>query len=225
VIEELARLIPDDLKPRSGKVFYSGRAAWNREGGLYVLGMNPGGAPEAHPDETVERHTRDVLTDYPDYWSAYHDEQWVDHSPGKAPLQRRMAHLFNVLEVDLRNSPASNLIFARSRRGDDLGAEEGPLVDECWPFHEEVLSRLKPTGVICLGKRTCARFLVKIGQPTRLVRSYRALNGQHWKSDAWKTGSGLLVFGLTHPSVANWINPASDPSPMVRDVFRTRGLA
>jgi hypothetical protein len=26
----------------------------------------------------------------------------------------------------------------------------------------------------------------------------------------------LIVFGLTHPSIADWTNPLTDPSPMVR---------
>jgi len=45
MIETFASRIPAALLPRSGKVFYAGRAAFAAPHPLYVLGVNPGGDP------------------------------------------------------------------------------------------------------------------------------------------------------------------------------------
>ena len=41
-IESFATLVPCDLLDRSGKVFYSGRAAFSTPSDVYLLGYNPG---------------------------------------------------------------------------------------------------------------------------------------------------------------------------------------
>lgn len=70
-IYDFIKHIPSALLSRSGKVFYSGRRAFSFRSNLYVLGVNPGGAPEDYDVETVDGHTHDVLRHFADDWSAY----------------------------------------------------------------------------------------------------------------------------------------------------------
>jgi len=81
-IERFAALVPKTLLAESGKVFYSGRSAFAQPSPLYILGVNPGGAPDNHPTETVGRHTQKVLAELPEDWSAYRDEVWEGAVPG-----------------------------------------------------------------------------------------------------------------------------------------------
>ena len=45
MIEHFADKIDAELKCESGRVFYSGRAAFSSPADLYLLGYNPGGDP------------------------------------------------------------------------------------------------------------------------------------------------------------------------------------
>jgi hypothetical protein len=70
MIDVIATRIDPKLRPVSGKVFYSGRAAWRMSGGVYVLGFNPGGDSATNAAETVGSHTDYVLTQAPYQLSA-----------------------------------------------------------------------------------------------------------------------------------------------------------
>src|SRR5574340_788790 len=106
-MKNLTEQIPLSLLPRSGKVFYSGRNAFTTQSDLYVLGVNPGGAPTAHDTETVGSHTDDVLNVYPADWSAYRDESWVGAVPGTYGMAPRVLHLFAKLGVSPGSVPCS----------------------------------------------------------------------------------------------------------------------
>jgi hypothetical protein len=45
--------IPEELLDHSGRVFYSGHAAFSVSSDLYILGLNPGGDPLAQAVETI----------------------------------------------------------------------------------------------------------------------------------------------------------------------------
>lgn len=100
-IQAFVERIPSELLPRSGKVFYSGRAAFCVPSPLYVLGVNPGGDPQNYEAETVGNHTAAVLQSYPDDWSAYRDESWEGAAPGTYGMAPRVLHLFAGLGVSL----------------------------------------------------------------------------------------------------------------------------
>ncbi len=74
LIAKFVPLIPGWMLPKSGKAFYSGRAAFSAPSPLYTLGLNPGGSPNDYGEETVELHTKQVLTTHPPNWSAFRDE-------------------------------------------------------------------------------------------------------------------------------------------------------
>jgi hypothetical protein len=215
MIESIAAHIDRELWKESGKVFYSGRGAFSGPACVYVLGFNPGGDPASRTDETVGGHTERVLFQAPADWSAYYDEVWKERAKraGEAPLQRRMRHLLSGLSLDPRRVPASNLIFTRSRRSARLGNTD-KLIERCWPVHEAVLAMLRPKALICFGIETGELVITRLGA-TREFVPFKEQNDRGWQSRAWETPTGLLVFGLSHPSVADWTNPLTDPTRMV----------
>jgi hypothetical protein len=215
MIEQITECIDPELRKMSGKVFYSGRTAFSGAARVYVLGNNPGGDPVEKVAATVGADIDSVLSRKPAEWSAYCDESWGGRPAGDHPLQRRLRHLLSGLELDPRHVPASNLMFVRSRRSADLRADADALIEKCWPMHEAVLATLRPEALICLSVDTGKRLRARLNA-SRHIGSFEERNNRRWQSHARRTRSGLIVFGLTHPSIANWTNPRTDPSPMVR---------
>jgi uracil-DNA glycosylase len=154
-------------------------------------------------------------------WSAYTDDSWRSRAAGDSRLQRRVRHLLAGLGLDPWRVPSSNLIFVRSARGDDLGSETNRLIEQCWPVHQAVVELLRPRAVIAFGRRTYEAVRKRF-DANQEIGSFEERNKRRWTSRAWYAPSGLIVFGLTHPSVANWINPATDPSSLARDILGAR---
>lgn len=217
MLETIAAQIDRQLLPVSGAVFYSGRAAFRAPAPVYVLGYNPGGNPTDMAADTISRHTQCVL-DAPDAWSAYCDESWNGRHVGQSPLQKRMQHLLQGLGLDPRQTPASNLIFARSARAATLNADTKNLIEMCWPVHNVVLATLCPKAIVCFGADT-GRYVRRRLGAKQLIDVFEERNNRKWKSHAWKTPAGLIVFGLTHPAIADWTQPDTDPSPMVQTIL------
>lgn len=227
LIERFAALVPKELAARSGKVFYAGRAAFGAPCPIYLLGLNPGGYEEDHPDETIGEHTRRVLDEWSPEWTALLSERWkprrVPCSAGMAPRQRRIVHLLKGLGFEPHRVPHSNLIFIRSPRSKDLSDADRSLADSLWPFHKAVIQRLGVRVVVCLGKEPgnlarellAARLLVG-----RIQEQYK---NRRWTSEAWCNDDGLCLAVATSPSVADWTNPAADPTPLVRGLLERVG--
>jgi hypothetical protein len=216
VIHTFASMIAPALLEQSGRVFYSGRSAFSNESDLYLLGFNPGGDPESDAETTVGHHTNFVLHKAPPLWSAYSDESWKGRPAGTHGLQPRVLHLFRQLGRDPRRTPSSNLIFVRSRRAASLSDDS--LEDVCWPLHAEIISRLRPRAIVCLGAKTGDKVWRRLGASS-VLGSFEERNERKWKSTAYQTPSGLIVLSLTHPSIADWTAPATDPSPFVLSVL------
>jgi hypothetical protein len=51
--EDLTGLAPDELLGCSGKVFYTGHAAFEREAAICMLGLTPGGRPATQAEKTL----------------------------------------------------------------------------------------------------------------------------------------------------------------------------
>lgn len=213
-IELFANLIPPSLVHESGKVFYSGRAAFSKPSPLYMLGVNPGGNPADYLIETVGRHTHLVLNELPYNWSAYRDEEWEGAPPGTYGMAPRVLHLLNRLGVNPGSVPASNLLFVRSRREEHIQDRPSVLADLCWPFHAKVIEVLRPKVVLCFG-RTAGKYVSgKLGA-RHLVETFVEQNNRRWESNAFKADDGVHVVVATHPSIANWTKPITDPSVLV----------
>lgn len=213
-IEDFAKYIPSELLPRSGSVFYSGRDAYSGQAPLYILGINPGGCPEAHKDSTVAAHTTDVLSSTSTDWSAYRDERWDDRDPGTVGMAPRVLHLFKSLNMNPGSIPSSNLVFVRSRREDDIRSEMNYLKELCWPFHAQVISSISPRVVLCLG-RTVGSYVRKKTGAHKQVGEFVEANDRRWRSQSFSNTAGTTVVVASHPGIANWCSPATDPTKLV----------
>ena len=218
-IEALAEKIPPLLLSRSGKVFYSGRNAFSARSTLYVLGVNPGGAPTTHDTETVGSHTQDVLNTFADDWSAYRDESWEGATPGTYGMAPRILHLFAELGFSPGSVPCSNLIFVRSSREGDLKKELPTLAGLCWPFHAYEIETLQPQVVLCFGKKAGNFVRQKLGA-TALTGEFIEQNNRRWRSQAFTNTKGITVVVATHPSIADWTARNTDPTQLVKQALK-----
>jgi len=214
MIDELIKFIPPSLQSRSGKVFYSGRNAYTRRSPVYILGVNPGGAPDEHATETVQSHTELVLRSLSADWSAYRDESWKGKAPGKAGMQPRILHLIDMLGLAPGIVPASNLVFARSSRESTFDGDILQMARECWPFHSKVIELLRPRIIVCLGSTAGNYVCGKLGA-TKQIDQFVEKNKRQWTSRLYSNGLSASVAVLTHPSIANWCSEATDPSGLV----------
>ena len=202
---------------RSGSLFYSGPSAFQGERPLYVLGLNPGGSPVAQTAETVERDLADwrALT-LP--WSAYLDESWQGKPAGTHGMQPRMRHMFDRLGLDLREVPASNVVFVRSATEAALASEKAVLLPQCWPVHAAVIRDLGIRTILCLGT-TAGRWTREAIGAHALIDRFQESNDRGWSSEAHIAADGRAVVTVTHPGRADWRNPAADPTPLVKAVL------
>ena len=214
MIEDFAKLIPKSQRKRSGKAFYSGRRAFETQSNVYIIGINPGGSPDDHPDETVSTHTAQVLNGELENWSAYRDESWSGRVPGTAPLQQSLLQLIEGLNMDPGEVPASNLFFVRSSELKKIEGDEKVLAAQCWPFHQSVIYDLRVRVVVCFGKEA-SNFL------RRHLNTYphpdaKFINGHGWGSYTYRNARGQIVVALSHPSRgAHWTKPGYDPTDLV----------
>lgn len=212
-----ADAVPSDLHQKSGAVFYSGRAAFNGSRLIYLLGLNPGGSPELQADETIGRDLA-RWQGGPECWSAYVDRSWRGTEAGSYGIQPRIRHLFDRLQLDLRDTPASNVIFERTRDEAGLAAAKQSLLAKCWPVHRTVIDTLEVRTVLCLGG-TAGRWVRSLLNAHDLVGRFVETNSRRWVSEAHVNAEGTRVLTLTHPGRADWRNPSSDPTPLVRDML------
>lgn len=212
-INDALKKLPEHLLSSSGSVFYTGKQAFQRPSAVYLLGLNPGGDPLAQCQNTVAKHIAE-FRDRCDPWSAYVDEIWEGASPGSWGMQPRIQHLMRNLDLDPRLVPASNVVFARTRSESDLRTKKRELLDACWPVHSAVLAATNARVVLCLGK-TCGLWVRERLNAHQHLDQFREANGRGWTSDAYASPNDQVVVTLTHPSRAEWRNPAADPTPLV----------
>ena len=208
--------VPQSMKHMSGAVFNSGSAAFSKPVSLYVLGLNPGGDPKTHADETVDSHSQKVFLK-PSNWSGYRDDSWNDRPAGTNGIQPRILHALNSLGFDAHDVPTSNLIFVRTRTEKELN-DFNLLAEQCWPFHEAVISNLEIKVVLCFGGKAGNWVRKKVGAIT-LVDQFIEINNRNWKSNAYVNPHGLHVIVASHPSRAAWTTASADPTPMIKRVI------
>jgi hypothetical protein len=224
MITEIASMVPIRLAGINGKVFYSGRDAFQAERPVYILGYNPGGDPDEHAAETIQNHTQGVLKILPPNWSAYRDESWFSRGfrqpAGTATFQPVILQLMHELGIDPGLTPSSNLVFVRSPRAAHLNSSD-ELEQLCWPFHANVIELINPHFIICFGLNT-GRFVRARLRANEILDRFEEPNSRHWTSDARENADGRIVFTLTHPSQAKWTTRKTDPRPMVLRVVKNR---
>ncbi|WP_255990713.1 uracil-DNA glycosylase family protein [Chitinolyticbacter albus] len=134
-------------------------------------------------------------------------------------MQPRVLHLLEGLGLSAGQVPCSNLVFVRSRRESDLKLEMRTLADLCWPFHSFVIQQLRPSTILCFGKTAGQYVRGKIGAK-ELCGEFVEDNNRKWRSTAYVGNTGLKVVVATHPSIADWRNPATDPTSLVRGMLQ-----
>ena len=216
LLAEVIGYVPEHLRGRPGALLYTGRDALTDPAPIYLLGVNPGGDPVIEP-QTVVEHATKVLTLEPSDFSAYRDERWGGGAmaPGAHKMQRNVLHLMRKLDLEPGKVPASNLVFIRSSREADIDRRQMQrLAEECWPLHNALIERLGTRAIVCFGS-TAAEFVRrKLGANTQ-IGEFTEKNNRRWTSRAFRNADGIVVVQVTHPSIASWLNPASDVSPLV----------
>lgn len=217
---EILDAIPASLRGLSGTALYSGLEAWIDACPIYLLGINPGGDPDEITGTIYEGAAR--LLNSPEFhsYSEYRDSQWGApggglRPAGAHPFQRSVMHLLDALDLDAGKVPSSNMVYVRSRRAHhiDSDAMDG-WAEECWPFHERMIERLGVRVVVAMGGQVGRFVRQKLRTGPDPVETFREANRRGWASHTF-TGPGPWVVQLTHPSVANWRNPDSDPTGLV----------
>ncbi len=216
-INEALAQLPDALLSRSGAVFYSGHAAFSMPSRLYTLGLNPGGSPQQEKTQIVGRDI-EQWAKMPPLHSRYVDESWRGRAPGTHGMQPRIRHMFEMLGIDLRRVPASNLVFVRSNNEASLAAEKAELMHLCWPVHQVVIEAVKADTILCLGGTAGRWVRDEIGASCR-IDSFVESNARGWTSEAHIAPDGRAVITVTHPGRADWRNPNADPTPLVKRVL------
>lgn len=196
-------------------MFYTGREAWKRHTDVYLLGLNPGGDPIAMRQNTIASHTNFVLAQKRP-WSEYRDSDWNNRPPGTFGMQPRVLHLLKALNRDPTLTPASNLVFTRTRSERDI-VNKKYLIDSCWRFHDAVIRDLQIRTVVCFGKTVGTVVRRRLGA-NELINTFTEKNDRQWCSRLYR-GNGIYVAMLTHPSRVDWSNCNADPSPLVASTF------
>lgn len=214
--------MPVDVLDASGAVFYSAPPAFDGYRPIYILGLNPGGDPKMQAENTVRRHFEHWEGQTEPY-SSYVDEIWEGTVAGRHGMQPRIRHLADALNIDLRRTPASNVVFVRSATEAKLEAKWSELLDACWPVHKAVIESLGSRVIICLGSTAgrCVRERLKANDE---CDKFSETNQRRWTSVAHQSSDGIFVCTLTHPGRVDWQNPDADPAPMVKRVLRRAGL-
>lgn len=162
ILSAIRKYLGDDAD-KSGAVLYNGWDTLRSNNGLYIMGFNPGGAPND------SKSMIDYLNELKDNHCSYEDECWycsVDCRNakhfGQKPHQKRVKELAQILGHDVRKSFATNAIFVRSKKQDDLKASL-KLFEKCWKIHQIFLSIIRPKIILCLGngERSSAFALLK----------------------------------------------------------------
>ena len=216
MIEEFAKLIPPEFTARSGAAFHSGRLAFSRSRDLYVLGLNPGGDPQSHKHLTIKANMEKALGSERNDWSAYLDECWEPGNRGKlprgqAPFQLEMQRLMECLGLKLREVPASDVFFLRSRQAHMIDPEEKERLRElCWPFHREIVHHLDIRVILCLYREAAEFVRQKTGAHCLVDHAFeRSQSGKRqYRRECFEAPNGLRVVQITRPTGIPWVRNA-----------------
>ena len=194
------------LLKEPGCVLNSG---WNTvsPGGIYVVGLNPGGNPEDFG--TIASHIE--ATPFGP-WSGY-DESW-NNLPGRHRHQLGAKRYISALGFEHRKVLATNAYFTTSRNAKKLalinkriGVGSANAFAPYWEVHKLLLSIVQPKLILCLGnseKRNGSSFAAiraAMGMEKERGEKQDYLNGKCFAATApWGGMSKVFVIGMPHPS-------------------------
>ena len=216
-IDELTDKIPAELLKQSGKVFYSGRLAFAGPAPLYLLGVNPGGDPVNYIAETVSNHTETVLHVH----------------PGLVGVSRRILGRISTGHVWHGTACAAPIPQARSGTGHCPGQQSCLRQVAARGRHQEHFSAIAGSMLAV----PCTRHPAIEAARDRLhgQDSGRLRSGPPWRdrqigefgrdeqsglrSRLFAGASGPRVVVATHPSIADWTAPSTDPSSLISNAL------
>ncbi len=183
----------------SGAILYSGTTRTLKPGQVYLLECNPGGSPKVHKGETI----RSSLDNLPNKTTnSYLGTKW------NSQLQGGVKRLFENLKIgnkklDIEDVCASNLIFKRSKRIQDIDFEK--YAEICWPVHDRILQIVKPKVIIAFGLGTYYYLKGTIGKNSEEFICNSGSKNRwgilYCKSFKFEHDSGvIMVVGLLHLS-------------------------
>ena len=229
MIDRFVEKIPESLKRKSGSVFYSGRTSFSSPSDLYILGTNPGGSPTNAPEYLISKNIDDVLHRKPLDWFDYKDGCWGDRPPGEHYLQKNMLHLLKQANKNVREVPASEVVFLRSKDVRELescyGKSYKEVADECWPFHEAVINELGIRVIVVYGTRS-GRYVRSKLKAIEKVKEIAVPHGTKRihvdRASAWRNAEGITVVNLWFPGVGHpwWTKPVNDPTGLVVNALK-----
>lgn len=203
-MEALLLRLPEPLRSRKGTVFFSEAHTLFNGYGVYLLGANPGGEPEEQ-DFTIQESLRNF--GQPGTHNAYISEYFKDPERKlQNTFQKNIQYIFDSLNLNLKNTCGSNIVFERSKRFKDISKK---LIPKYFEAHKYIINTiLKPSVIIAIGKN-----------------SYNILKNK-WNDDLWDErvfksdskedlGSGTpahvqskdakkVLLYIPHPSYGRW---------------------
>lgn len=171
--------LPKCVLHAPGRFLYSELFTLDKERNFYILGHNPAGDPDKHP----EYYSDSLITDIrkwgrsPKPYNAYLDEiwpPWCNIPPGSSRYQRNVQSLCKVIDICPRKVCASNLFFVRSGNINLHNKWLNELTLTClnnltkehsrnksmelrdtyknvhWRVHKEILELVKPKFIIAI---------------------------------------------------------------------------
>ncbi|WP_165078689.1 MULTISPECIES: hypothetical protein [unclassified Desulfovibrio] len=203
-MEALLTRLPEDLLSRKGTVFFSEADTLFNGYGVYLLGANPGGEPDDQ-DFTIQKSLENFGEH--DTHNAYISEYFKDPERKlQNTFQKNIQYIFDSLNLNLKNTCGSNIVFERSKSFKDISKK---LIPVCFKAHKYIINTiLKPSVIIAIGKN-----------------SYEILKNK-WNDDVWDeivfksdTGEDLgpcapayvqskdakkVLLYIPHPSYGRW---------------------
>jgi hypothetical protein len=81
-----------------------------------------------------------------------------------------------------------------------------------------VINALQVPAVLCLGSDVARRIRDHFDANT-LIGEFVERNKRKWASSRYRNAEGLSVLQVTHPAIADWTRPATDPSSLVAEAL------
>lgn len=86
--------------------------------------------------------------------------------------------------------------------------------DACWPVHAKIIDSLEVKVVVCFG-RTVGAYVRDRLDAHQEIDHFTERNQRRWTSRLHLRRGGVRVATVSHPSIADWCNPATDVSDLV----------
>lgn len=167
--EDVAAIVrqtmPDTLLEHPGAVMLTGPATL-KPAAIYIMGLNPGGAPTDIPGALIDSVTaREGTSGYThECWQPgciepqpcrHLDDSGATHAAALVRHQRNMIALTSALDGTPASLFSANAVFARSTSLALLKRQTGlGLADwwaACWPVHQRFLAIVRPRMIVTLG--------------------------------------------------------------------------